>query len=73
MPKTDTAPKRHLNIDEKRALKAETLQHFAEQYARKAQRGKEPNDRKYARKVEKIVKRMDPEQLDSLLRDGEES
>jgi hypothetical protein len=71
MPKTDE-PRRRLNADEKRALKAETVRRFVTQYARKAQKGVEPNDRRYARDVEKGVKRMNPEALDSLLRDGEE-
>jgi hypothetical protein len=38
----------------------------------KAQKGVEPNDREYDRGVEKAVKRMDPEELDRLLRDDEE-
>jgi len=42
------------------------------QYARKAQKRQEPNDRDYDRKLEERVKRMAPEELDALLRDGEE-
>ena len=40
---------------------------FAQQYARKAQRGQEPNDRGYSRKIEAKIKRMRPEELDELL------
>jgi hypothetical protein len=45
------------------------LQLFAQQYGRKAQKGEEPNDRRYDRKIEKTVKKMKPEVLDRLLRD----
>jgi hypothetical protein len=40
---------------------------FMQQYARKAQRGQEPNDRGYSRKIEAKLKRMRPEELDELL------
>jgi hypothetical protein len=43
-----------------------------QEYGRKAQKGVEPNDRRYERKTEKIVKRMKPDELDQFLRDGEE-
>lgn len=64
--------RRRLNTDEKRALQAAEVQHFARQYARKAQRGIEPNDRRYDRQVERRIRTMAPEALDGLLRDGEE-
>jgi len=64
--------RRHLNIDEKRALKAETIHRFLQQYARKAQKGVEPNDRKYSRDVEREVRQMKPEEFDAFLRYGEE-
>lgn len=38
-------------------------------YGRKAQRGQEPNDRRYDRHVEGLVKNMDPVELDALFRD----
>lgn len=68
------APKRkRLNAAQKRALKAASVQLFAKQYARKAQKNVEPNDRRYEREVEQAVKRMKPDELDRLLReDGEE-
>ncbi|HZF02188.1 MAG TPA: hypothetical protein VE344_09870 [Methylomirabilota bacterium] len=40
---------------------------FMQQYARKSQRGQEPNDRSYSRKIEAKLKRMKPEELDELL------
>ncbi|HET6586169.1 MAG TPA: hypothetical protein VFG67_00185 [Oleiagrimonas sp.] len=40
---------------------------FVRQYERKAQRGVEPNDRHYDRKIENELKRMDPFELDILL------
>jgi uncharacterized protein (TIGR02996 family) len=44
---------------------------FLRQYARKAERTGDPNDRRYNRAVEETVKRMKPEELDRLMR-GEE-
>ena len=41
---------------------------FLRKYARKAQRGREPNDRRFDRKVEQMVKRMKPADLDRLIR-----
>lgn len=40
---------------------------FVKEYGRKAQRGVEPNDRQYDRKVEKLTKRMDPKEWSELL------
>ncbi len=45
---------------------------FVREYARKAQRGVEPNDRHYDRKIEKFIKQMDPRELSELLHDNEE-
>ena len=64
--------KRKPNLSERAALKAEQISLFVKQYARKAQKGYDPNDRKYDRAIEQDVKRMKPEDLDSLLRHGEE-
>jgi hypothetical protein len=66
-------PKRpRLNADKRRALKAARLRTFFQQYERKAQKNADPNDRHYDREVEKVVKRMKPDELDQLLRDDEE-
>lgn len=41
---------------------------FLQQYARKKRPGQsEPNDREYSRRVEKLVKRLPPEELERLL------
>jgi hypothetical protein len=61
--------RRHFNIDQKRALKAATVGLFVQLYGRKAQRGMEPNDRRYSRDVEKALKQLKPDELDSLMRD----
>jgi hypothetical protein len=63
---------RRLNSAERRALKAAEVQLFAKQYARRAQRGVEPNDRNFDREVELRVSRLDPEELDRLLRLGDD-
>ena len=40
---------------------------FQKQYTRKSQKGVEPNDRKYDRKFEQKLKKMDPVELSELL------
>lgn len=45
---------------------------FAKQYARRRQRGVEPNDRSYDRELEEQLKKLDPIELDRILRDDEE-
>ncbi|GLS22090.1 hypothetical protein GCM10007874_51070 [Labrys miyagiensis] len=72
MQMRDDHTRRHLNVDEKQALKAEAIHRFLQQYARKAQKGTEPNDRKYSRDVERKVRQMKPQEFDSFLRYGEE-
>ena len=48
-------------------LLAQQIGTFVRQYARKAQKGQEPNDRQYDRGVEEIVRKLKPEELDVLL------
>ena len=72
MDDTDKPTRRKLNADQKRALKAATVDLFLRQYGRKAQRGVEPNDRRYSREVEKALKQLKPEALDILMRNDEE-
>ena len=45
---------------------------FAKAYARKAQRGAEPNDRGYDRSIEHRIKHMKPEELSKLLNEESE-
>jgi hypothetical protein len=68
----DKPKRRHFNADQKRALKAAAVSVFVQQYGRKAQRGMEPNDRRYSRDVEKVLKQLKPDELDALMRDDEE-
>ena len=72
MIEADKPDRRHLNALQKRALKAADVALFLQQHARKAQRGVEPDDRRYGRDVGKALKQLKPEQLDSLMRDDEE-
>jgi hypothetical protein len=51
----------------KRQWIRENLGTFLQQYARKAQRGVEPNDRHYDRNLEAKLKRMNPEDLSRLM------
>jgi hypothetical protein len=48
-------------------MRAADIKLFAKQYARPAQKGVEPNDRRYPREIEQRVKRMPPDKLDELL------
>ncbi|MCZ8377069.1 MAG: hypothetical protein O9342_16985 [Beijerinckiaceae bacterium] len=61
------------NSEEKRALQSEQLNVFIKKYARKKQPGHDPNDRSYDPRVEQKIRRIKPEILDSLLRNGDES
>jgi hypothetical protein len=68
----DSPARRRLNAAEKRALQAATARRFVNKYGRKAQKGVEPNDRCYSRKIEQQLKRMKPDSLDRLLQDDED-
>jgi hypothetical protein len=52
--------------ERRRRLQGE-LGTFMRQYGRKAQPGHDPNDRGYDREIERLVKQMDPAELDELL------
>ena len=56
----------------KRKWLRENIGDFMRQYQRKAQRGVEPNDRQYDRKVEEEIKRMDPFELGRLINGGDD-
>ena len=49
------------------ALLAGLLGRFVQEYGRKSQKGVEPNDRHYDRKVELLMKRLPAEELSELL------
>lgn len=55
----------------RKALESEVAE-FLRRYARKAQKRREPNDRRFDHKIEQMVKRMKPEDLDGLIRGSEE-
>ena len=63
---------RKLNQHEKRALQAAEVAKFIQQYGRKSQKGVEPNDRRYDRNTEAMIKRLPPEDLNRLLREDED-
>ncbi|HEY8949490.1 MAG TPA: hypothetical protein VIM56_11450 [Rhizomicrobium sp.] len=66
-------PKKKPNAAEKKELLSGEMRLFVREYGRKSQKGIEPNDRKYSRKVEKkIRKHIKPETLDALLRDDDD-
>ena len=48
---------------------AQELGVFLKQYARKANKNIDPNDRAYDRNIERMIKRMNPEELDRLMRE----
>ena len=57
--------------ERKRRLEAD-IGAFIQQYARKHYPNSDPNDRTYDRRIERIVKRMSPAQLDELMRGVDE-
>jgi hypothetical protein len=54
-------------VSRKQSLIEAGIGTFLRAYARKAQKGKEPNDRHYDRKVEALTKRLAPEDLSALI------
>jgi hypothetical protein len=56
----------------KKRVREPELSAFIRQYRRKRQKGGEPNDRAYDRKLEAKIKRMRPEDVDKLIRGTEE-
>lgn len=64
--------RRHPNREEKHALRVAEIAQFIRQVGRKSQKGAEPNDRRHDRKLEEMVRRLNPEELDRMLRDDEE-
>jgi hypothetical protein len=57
-------------MSHKKQALAGSLARFVQEYGRKAQKGTEPNDRRYDRKTEDRLKRLAPQQLSDLL-DGD--
>ena len=40
---------------------------FLQQYRKKAQKGIEPNDRRYDLRIQRLLRRMKPEEIDELM------
>jgi hypothetical protein len=55
----------------RRKPSAADIANFARQYARKASRGIDPNDRGFSHRIARQIKSMNPLELDRLLRDDE--
>ena len=60
-----------MNRSQKQQLKGR-VEAFMQQYARKRHPRHDPNDRRYDREIEALVKRMAPEELAELLADDDE-
>jgi hypothetical protein len=58
-----------LSADERGARKMAAAALYIKQIGRKAQKGVEPNDRKFDRDFDRKAKRMPPIEFDALLRD----
>jgi hypothetical protein len=58
-------------LEKKRRLIATTAR-YLRQIGRKAQKGEEPNDRRFDRKLDEKLKRMRPEDVDALFRGGDD-
>jgi transcription termination factor NusB len=72
MTTSSLPPRKRQNASEKRTRAAAEVQLFAKHYSRPAQKGVEPNDRRYDTKIEKRIKQMTAEDLDHMLRFEEE-
>lgn len=58
-------------LEKKQRLAAATAR-YLRQIGRQAQKGQEPNDRGFDRKLDEKLKRMRPEDVDALFRDGDD-
>jgi len=65
-------PRKHLNRDEKQALRSAKLADYLKRTGRRARKGgMDPKDRGTDHDFEKVVQRMSPEEFEAL-RDGNE-
>ncbi len=53
---------------DKKLMLAEAAARYLRDVGRQRQKGQEPNDRKHDRRMERKLKRMDPEEVDRLFR-----
>ncbi len=55
---------------DRRSLQAREIELYLRQVGRPAQKGQEPNDRRYDRDVERKLRELSPEALDALLNEN---
>jgi len=60
------------NEEDRRAKRQAALRLYARQVGRQAQKGVEPNDRHYDEKMHRRLRRMAAEEIDALLRYGDD-
>jgi hypothetical protein len=65
------AKKKRLNISEKEERTAAEWRRFIKLVGRKAQRGREPNDRKHSKDADIALRRIRPEDFDRIIRFGD--
>ena len=61
-----------MKAPEKKQRLASATAHYLRQIGRKAQKGVEPNDRRFDHKLDEKLKRMRPEDVDTLFRGGDD-
>lgn len=61
-----------MKAPEKKQRLAEATARYLRQIGRQAQKGVEPNDRRFDHKLDEKLKRMRPEDVDALFRDGDD-
>jgi hypothetical protein len=59
-------------VSKKRQKLQGEIARFLQQYGRKRQKGQEPNDRRYDKKIQREIDQLTPEALEGLL-DGEDN
>ncbi len=70
-PRDPAKAKRHLNADQKRALRAAELADFVNKVGRKKQPRHDPNDRRSDPDFDKALRRVDPMEISKLIADDE--
>lgn len=68
---SDERQRRRPNQSEKHGLRVAEVAHYMKAAGRKAQKGEEPNDRRYDHSFQKKLRTVSPVELDRLIRDDE--
>ena len=71
-PKQGGRRRNRMNAEDRLARRATEFQQFAQAYRRKKRRGLDPNDRQYVRGIVIIVRHIRADELDHLVRHGED-